>query len=102
MLKGKSLPSLAACYEGCPGILMASLDENERALDRASVSSAVLPPWKLLSKTQEHVSEYRVLVMTLATVVVYVNWAIYSTDYIVHHLLNYSHSWILEVCGNGK
>ncbi|KAK2168856.1 hypothetical protein NP493_1214g00017 [Ridgeia piscesae] len=54
-----------SCYEGCPGILMASLDENERALDRASVSSAVLPPWKLLSKTQEHVSEYRELLRFL-------------------------------------
>ena len=80
MLKRQSLPSLAACYEGCPGILMASLDENERALDRVSVSSAVLPPWKLLSKTQEYVSEYRVLVMALSTLVGKVNWVIYSTD----------------------
>lgn len=62
LLKKTMFPSLAACYEGCPGILMTALDDNERALSSVHLSSQALPPWKHLTDMQDHISEYRVRV----------------------------------------
>ncbi|KAI0219268.1 hypothetical protein LSAT2_029158 [Lamellibrachia satsuma] len=54
-----------SCYEGCPGILMTALDDNERALSSVHLSSQALPPWKHLTDMQDHISEYRELLWLL-------------------------------------